>query len=530
MSGILSAVLAFTSTMAHGQSADEVRIRKDAEAAITRYLTVPLMLPAGSEYGQSFVRLKSAWSAYNDVDTVHVFARDDSGLFRFAFTTQLATGQSFHFNSDDLTYGNAAKGIEGIGPPRQGDWQLHVETPIREADIEVSSYVRTRDGFLTATDDYDVLPHTLLVSVNTFNPASNVNQQSRLRLINPDPNIPATIAISGTDDSGNRGHVSLTLGTLQSRTLTAIDLEEGAEGLEGALGDGTGKWQLNIHNDPDYDSYNGSAIVVQNLLYASSGHISNLSTSGYRAENDEGDHPDSAVPMPLDVDGRLIIPGHVGFLSRKDGDFFRFSFREPGRFGIQFSAVAVDADYNETPFSLTGALLNSLGEGIALISSDALPPFSPRHDVGEGDYYLHFDPFFYGGDPVTDEVRYTVEANFAPISDRHGDTMEDATSLDLDGRYYQWGAINADGDVDWFRIVVTESSTLELNGYGQGKSAPLTAKLYDSAGNELGSDSSPGDQGSRDYFNITLDVAEGTYFGSVEGSEMHPYRVWVATN
>ena len=254
---IAALAAAFLSTMAHGQE--------------TYRPTVPLMLPATDSFLQSFVRLINK---SNQAGEVRITAVDDGGTVYDTVTVQLAALQTFHFNSGDLTDGNANKGIsEGIGSPRQGNWRLQIETNL---DVEALSFTRARDGFLTAT--HELLPEGddgYLVKI--FNPASNTTQQSRLRLINWGSDN-ETVRINAVDDGGNRrGPVSLTLPAGQSRTLTAVDLEEGAEGLEGSLGDGRGKWQLNVRG-------NVRSIVAQSLLYASSGHISNLSAEGFAAE------------------------------------------------------------------------------------------------------------------------------------------------------------------------------------------------------------------------------------------------------
>ena len=216
--------------MAHGQDAETYRP------------TVPLMLPASDSFLQSFVRLINESDQAGEVE---ITAVDDGGNVFEPVIIQLATGQTIHFNSGDLTDGNANKGIDGgIGAPMQGNWRLSVETNL---DVQVLSFIRTRDGFLTAM--HDVLPGTEYLSAKIFNPASNTRQQSRLRLINWDAE-DAAVRIEGMDD-GNavRGPVALTLPAGHSRTLTAVDLEEGAEGLEGTLGDGMGKWQLTLRGE-----------------------------------------------------------------------------------------------------------------------------------------------------------------------------------------------------------------------------------------------------------------------------------------
>ena len=251
-----TAMLALTatlvSTMAHGQDAETYRP------------AVPLMLPATDSFLQSFVRLINKSDYAGEVE---ITAVDDGGNVFAPVTIQLAAGQTIHFNSGDLTDGNANKGItRGIGSPIEGSWRLSVDTLL---DVQVLSFIRTRDGFLTAM--HDVLPWQQVdLFAGIFNPASNETQRSRLRVINWGAE-DATVEIEGKDD-GNavRGSVSLTLPAGHSRTLTAGDLEEGgADGLTGSLGDGMGKWQLTLRGEL-------RSIVAQSLLYASSGHSPRL--------------------------------------------------------------------------------------------------------------------------------------------------------------------------------------------------------------------------------------------------------------
>ena len=55
-----------------------------------------------------------------------------------------------HFNSNDLEQGNVGKGLTGSTGAGEGDWRLELSS---DADIEVLSYIRTTDGFLTAMHD-----------------------------------------------------------------------------------------------------------------------------------------------------------------------------------------------------------------------------------------------------------------------------------------------------------------------------------------------------------------------------------------
>ena len=136
------------------------------------------------------------------------------------------------------------------------------------------SYIRTTDGFLTAM--HDVAPSAgTRHRVAVFNPGSNRNQESLLRLINPGDQS-AEVKITGIDDKGAAGTsaVSLSIPVGGTRTVGAWDLESGAEGLDGALGDGAGKWQLTIESD--------SPVTAMSLLRSPTGHLTNLSTAPSR--------------------------------------------------------------------------------------------------------------------------------------------------------------------------------------------------------------------------------------------------------
>ena len=78
--------------------------------------------------------------------------------------------------------------------------------------------------------------------------------------------------IVGIDDAGRSPgtEVTVTVPAGASRTLTAAELETGGAGLDGALGDGAGKWRLLITCE--------EPIVVMSLLSSPTGHLTNLST------------------------------------------------------------------------------------------------------------------------------------------------------------------------------------------------------------------------------------------------------------
>ena len=241
---------------------------------------VPLMLPASDPFRQGFVRIINE---SEESGTVRILAFDDGGTAANPIDIQLEAMEATHFNSYDLENGNSRKGINaGIGIPQQGHWRLDIESAL---PVRVLSYVRTNDRFLTAM--HDKLPRDAQgrIVAHTFNPGSNPIQVSKLRLVNTGANA-EEISMRGFDDDGipSRGYgahldnpnLTLTLAAGEARTLSASDLENGAQGLTGYLGDGGGKWRLFITA--------GQAVVGVSLLEAASGHLTNLSTMGVATE------------------------------------------------------------------------------------------------------------------------------------------------------------------------------------------------------------------------------------------------------
>ena len=226
---------------------------------------VPLLASTSDSTRQGFVRIVNESDRFG---SVRITAYDDAGNAASPIEVRLGANQAFHFNAGDLENGNANKGIEsGIGSPSRGDWRLAVESAL---DARVLSYVRTGDGFLTAM--HDVLPRDGegRLAAYTFNPGQNHNQVSSLRLVNTGANA-ESVSISGVDDQGaGAGPVSLTLAAGEARTLSAQDLEGGAQGLTGSLGDGAGKWRLFISA--------GESVVGMSLLESPTGHLTNIST------------------------------------------------------------------------------------------------------------------------------------------------------------------------------------------------------------------------------------------------------------
>ena len=216
--------------------------------------TVPYF-PAAGEARQGFARVVNS---SDEAGHAFIEAVDDAGERAGPVRLELGARQAVHFNSTDLEYGNAAKGLAGIGAPTAGDWRLSV---ISALDVEVLSYIRTEDGFVTAM--HDVAADAM---APFFNPGSNRNQRSILRVVNTEAE-PAKWTSGGYDDRGSWRPMagSLLVRPQHALTLTAQELED-AHGL----GDGRGKWRLRVRGFPWF---------AMSLLESPTGHLTNLSTA-----------------------------------------------------------------------------------------------------------------------------------------------------------------------------------------------------------------------------------------------------------
>ena len=235
--------------------------------------SVPLFPSAADAEGrQGFVRVINRTAQAGEV---RIAAYDETDWSYETVTLALPANRAVHFNSDDLEMGNAGKGLSGRTGAGQGNWHLELTS---ELDIEVMGYMRHWDGFLTSMHDLAPKSGDRAV-VAFFNPASNTDQTSRLRLINPGAEA-AEITISGVDDSGVPGEskVQVTIGAGKSLSLTAGQLEAGV-GVQGAFGEGAGKWRLSVESDQE--------VLVMSLLESPTKHVTNLSTS--RGENTSGE-------------------------------------------------------------------------------------------------------------------------------------------------------------------------------------------------------------------------------------------------
>ena len=230
-----------------------------------RIHVIPFFPSASDAYRDGLARVINH---SGEAGEVRIEGFDEEGEFYGAVMLSVDAGEAVHFNSEDLESGAAEKGLSGAIGPGEGAWRLQLSS---ERDIEVLSYFRTADGFLTAM--HDTVAHEGGVHrVAFFNPGSNYARRSVLRLVNPGEEA-AAVSIVGVDGRGESpgSEVTTTIPARASRTFTAAALESGGEGFEGALGDGEGKWRLRVES--------AQPLVVMSLLSDPTGRLSNLSTA-----------------------------------------------------------------------------------------------------------------------------------------------------------------------------------------------------------------------------------------------------------
>ena len=321
--------------------------------------SVPLVMSASNSIQQGFVRVIN----FSDrTGTVRVHAIDDSGRRFGPMSFTLGANETKHFNSDDLERGNPSKGLSGGVGDGHGNWRLEIETSL---DIAPLAYIRTRDGFLTSIHETAAAQGTSMrYHVPIFNPASNYDQQSRLRLINPG-SASAEIEIDGLDDRGRAppmGTVSLTLRPGEARVLTAQQLEHGGSGFNGRFGDGTGKWQLFVSAR--------TPLQVMSLLLSRTGNITNLSGPSVVPANPGSRPVAHQVSLSSDLSTPYIEAQLIG--TDPDGDTlmyvldgpssgpgYRNAFVEPNNGRLYAELDPGDRDRVEIPYKVTDGTIFS---------------------------------------------------------------------------------------------------------------------------------------------------------------------------
>ena len=212
---------------------------------------VPFLPIADDAQRQGFVRIvnKTPLPVGGSL-RVWIHAVDDTGDSRGASSMYLRPVRSAHFNSDDLEVGNADKGnLEGVGAG-EGGWRLELYPNSQELDMEISTYMRTSDGFLTAMNA--LAPETADgYRIAFFNPGSNTDQVSTLRLANPGYGR-ASVTIRGSRRPGRgfgRRGGGRSWPPARRAMLTAQQLESGRRG-RGRVGRRRGQVATRSHNPP----------------------------------------------------------------------------------------------------------------------------------------------------------------------------------------------------------------------------------------------------------------------------------------
>ena len=279
---------------------------------------IPVFAPASHETREGFARVVNHGDS---PATIRMQAFDDDGTRRSPVTLAVGAGEAANFNSKDLEGGNEDKGLSG----NIGTATAQVRIELQGDGLEVLSYMRTRDGFVTSLHDAAPLLEPVAIIVNNdgtrtfehrydvpiFNPGQNTNQASTLRLVNPGEH-PAEVTITGIDDQGTAGEnaATLTLAAGSSRSIPAPDLESG-EGLddEQGLGTGAGKWRLVVASN--------RPLLVASLIASPTGHLANLSTvpDNKTANGDSTAHFVPLFPGHDDADNRQ---GFVRIINRSD--------------------------------------------------------------------------------------------------------------------------------------------------------------------------------------------------------------------
>jgi len=292
-------------------------------------------VPAASNVEQQgFIRIINETSS---PATATILPIDDAGNLKQQLSVSLASYETKTLTSGDIENGNSSKGLSGAAGQGVGNWRLAISSV---STISAQGLIRSPSGFLNSM--HDIAPAFLsatLHEIGMFNPAKNVNQQSKLRLSN-NTEVQNSFVITGIDDAGrNAGSVSIEVPAFATATLSSVDIEQGNKtlGLIGALGAGVGKWKLVITS-----TQNAS---VQSIMELPGGYISNISSL---ANMPASEASISAVTCS-DLHGASIfsqeaVPKYLGFIGGTDGpNSINNSF---GSFGSNFSPDSVRNSYS----------------------------------------------------------------------------------------------------------------------------------------------------------------------------------------
>ncbi len=258
------------------------------------HYSIPLFVsPAMANAPQGVLRVLNPTDTSG---TVTVHAVDDAGTRSGPATFTLGAYGVAEFDATDLANGNALKGLSGGLGAANADRRLEIDTGL---EIDLAAYVRGPVGTLAVMHDTVreiVVAGRSRYEVPLFNPAIDLTQASRLRLINPGDAATA-VTIGARDESSvpaSGGEVRLTLPPGGARTLTAQQLEAGDASIQGRLGAGVGRWILSVAAD--------RPIRVVNVAVTPAGDWNNLSTSAV-----QGYAPADHAAFNQRVDGLELV-------------------------------------------------------------------------------------------------------------------------------------------------------------------------------------------------------------------------------
>ena len=342
---------------------------------LTSVHEVPLMR-AGGGFQQGFVRVEAFNVGDLDENTrkeikgdIKIEAWDDAGVHAET-TLEIHAGEIKGFNSNDLEFGNVGKGLPvGLGSPTAGDWRLRLSAGF---GFDVNAYVRTGDGFVTSLDSTLRAARTGGAEVSFFNPARNQNQRSWLRIINDAEGTAANVTVEGMDDSGAKGKAAYSISV---PPLNAVSVD--ARDLEGAFGEGTGKWRLRISSNPP-------ARIV-NFLETPTGHLTSLEPVARRSDCRVTDSRDR-LPIGVEIgyeSPRIDADGNQQYISDVWGNDIQYTdyrYVDLGRADLTGLSGDADFSYSSLRFAelsgggysrrnfmyadLTGANLSSIKGGV----------------------------------------------------------------------------------------------------------------------------------------------------------------------
>ena len=159
----------------------------------------------------------------------------------------------------------------------------------------------------------------------------------------------------------------------------------------------------------------------------------------------------------------------------------------------------------------SGVIATVAGTGTRGYSGDGGPATSARLGGSEGILRLAVDPAgnLYIADTENHRVRKVTLATVGvvpslPPADDHADDPSGATRLGLNSSLN--GAIETDGDEDWFRLEASEPRQLKVRTTG---SLDTVGTLFDSSNQQIATDD---DGGSGNNFALEAEVPAGVYY------------------